>query len=194
MFQIGKTLVSEEIIEEHFICDLSACKGACCVEGEAGAPLTTEEAHTLENNLEALRPFLSSQGWEEIKKQGAFITTNAGDIETPLIDGAACVYTTFNEQGVAQCGIEKANNQQAITFEKPISCHLYPVRAQNFTAFVAVNYHKWSICDAACSLGKELQQPIYVFVKNALIRKFGQHWFDELEQVAKTYPKQERKK
>ncbi|MDT0687731.1 DUF3109 family protein [Autumnicola psychrophila] len=184
MFQLGKTIVSEEIIKNDFVCNLSACKGACCIDGDAGAPVEEEEAKILKEIYPKIKPFLRKKGIEAIEKQGTSITTENGEIETPLIDGADCAYVTFDDKGTALCGIEEAYNQGEIEWKKPVSCHLYPVRIQDYSEFSAVNYHRWQICDDACSLGAELQVPVYKFVKEALIRKFGEDWYMELEKVA----------
>ena len=185
MFQLKKTIVSEEILEKEFVCNLSACKGACCVDGEAGAPLEEEELLQLERHFESIRDFLRQEGLEAIEKQGLYTTNELGEHETPLIDGRDCAYVIYDENHRALCGIEEAFNRGAIDFRKPISCHLYPVRIRQYSEFAAVNYHQWDICDDACALGKELQVPIYVFVKDALIRKFGEGWYSELEEIAK---------
>ena len=186
MFQLGKTIVSEEIIEKDFVCNLSACKGACCIDGEAGAPLEKEEALILQEIYPKIKPFLRQESLREIEKQGAFITTKDGELETPLINGADCAYVNFDDRGIALCAIEDAYNQGEISWKKPVSCHLYPVRVKDYSEFSAVNYHKWHICDDACTLGKELQVPVYKFVKDALIRKFGEDWYMELEKVAQS--------
>ena len=184
MFQLGKTIVSEDIIKKDFVCNLSACKGACCVDGEAGAPLEEHETKILNEIYPNVKPFLRKEGIEAIDKQGTYITTEDGELETPLIDEADCAYVFYDNKGIALCAIEEAFNQGQITWKKPISCHLYPVRVKEYTEFSAVNYHKWHICDDACTLGKELQVPVYKFVKQALIRKFGEDWYLELEKVA----------
>ena len=184
MFQLGKTIVSEEIIEKDFVCNLSACKGACCVDGDAGAPLDKEEATILMEIYPKVKPFMRKEGIEVIEKKGAFITTTEGEFETPLINNADCAYVNFDDNGIALCAIEEAHNQGEITWKKPLSCHLYPIRVKDYSEFSAVNYHKWEICDDACSLGAELQVPVYKFVKQALIRKFGEYWYSELEKVA----------
>lgn len=184
MFQLGKTIVSEDIIEKDFVCNLSACKGACCVDGDAGAPLDKEEVIILEEIYPKVKPFLRKEGIKAIEKQGTSITTEDGELETPLIDNADCAYVIFDENDTALCAIEEAYNQGEVTWKKPVSCHLYPVRVKDYSEFSAVNYHKWYICDDACSLGKELQVPIYKFVKEALIRKFGEDWYMELEKIA----------
>jgi hypothetical protein len=186
MFQLGKTIVSESIIEKDFVCNLSACKGACCIDGDAGAPLDNEEAKILEGIYPKIKPFLRKEGIEVIEAQGTSVITAFNEIETPLINGADCAYVIFDEKKTALCGIEEAYNQGKIEWKKPVSCHLYPIRVKDYSEFSAVNYDKWEICDDACSLGKELQVPVYKFVKEALIRKFGEDWYTELEDVAKT--------
>lgn len=187
MFQIGKTIVSDDLIEKDFVCNLSACKGICCVEGEAGAPLEQEELSILESEYEKVKPFLRPEGIQAIEQQGTWIERENGELETPLVNGAECAYTTFKEDGTALCGIEAAYRSGVTQFYKPISCHLYPVRIQEYTDFKAVNYHKWGICDDACSLGAELQVPVYKFVKEALIRKFGKKWYADLEEMAQHF-------
>ena len=184
MFQLGKTIVSEEVIENDFVCNLNACKGACCIDGEAGAPLDPEETHILEKIYPKVKPFLRREGIAAIEAQGTSVKTEDGELETPLINGADCAYVIFDEHKTALCGIEEAYNQGVIDWKKPVSCHLYPVRVQDYTEFSAVNYHRWQICDDACSLGQELGVPVYKFVKEALIRKFGADWYAELETVA----------
>ena len=183
MFQIGKTIVSEDIIEKDFICNLSACKGACCIDGDAGAPLEAGEAVILEKIYPIVKPYLRKEGIEAIETQGTHIVTEDGELETPLIDGKDCAYVIFDGK-TALCGIEQAYNQGVISWKKPVSCHLYPIRVKDFSEFSAVNYHQWPICDDACTLGKELQVPVYKFVKEALVRKFGTHWYAALEKVA----------
>ncbi len=189
MFQLGKTIVSEDIIEKDFVCNLSACKGACCVQGEAGAPLNKEETQILEEIYSKVKPFLRSEGIEVIEKQGTWVTSDLGELETPLVNDAECAYLIFDDKKTALCGIEQACNEGLITWKKPISCHLYPVRVKDYSEFAAVNYHKWSICDDACTLGKELQVSVYKFVKEPLIRKFGENWYAELEKVAEKHSK-----
>ncbi len=184
MFQLGKAIVSEDIVEKDFVCNLNACKGACCVEGEAGAPVTEIEVEILKDIYAKVKPFLRPEGIEAIEEQGTHIVTPLNELETPLVNGKECAYVTFSDSGIAGCGIEDAYNAGATDFRKPISCHLYPVRVQDYSEFAAVNYHRWPICDDACILGKELKVPVYKFVKDALIRKFGEHWYAELEKVA----------
>lgn len=184
MFQLGKTIVSENIIDKEFVCNLSACKGACCIDGDAGAPLEKEETKILEDIYPIVKPFLRQEGIDVIEKEGTWITGDFGELETPLINNADCAYVIFDENNTALCAIEEAYNQGLINWKKPVSCHLYPVRVKDYSEFSAVNYHQWEICDDACSLGKELQVPVYKFVKQALVRKFGEDWYEELEKVA----------
>lgn len=187
MFQLGKTLVSEEIIEKDFVCNLSACKGACCVDGNAGAPLEEKETEILVDLYAKVKPFLRPEGIQVIETEGAFVKGEDGEWETPLVEGKECAYVVFRENGVAKCGLELAYENGATKWKKPVSCHLYPVRVTEYTSLTAVNYHKWQLCDPACQLGESLQVPIYQFVKEALIRKFGQKWYAELEDIAREY-------
>jgi len=184
MFQLDKTIVSEEILEKEFVCNLNACKGACCVDGDAGAPLEKEELVILEEILPVLKSYLRKEGLQAIEAQGLYTTNEQGEHETTLVNGADCAYVIYDEKNIAMCGIEEAYNQGEIAFKKPVSCHLYPVRIKQYSEFAAVNYDKWEICDDACSLGQELGVPVYKFVKQALIRKFGKEWYSELEKVA----------
>jgi len=189
MIQLGKTIISEDIIEKDFACNLSACKGACCIDGDAGAPVEAKERSILEEIYPKVKPFMRPIGIEAVENQGVYTTNEEGEHETPLVNGAECAYVIFDEKNTALCAIEEAYNSGEVTFKKPVSCHLYPIRVQDYSEFAAVNYHKWPICDDACTLGKELQIPIYKFVKQALIRKFGEDWYAELEKVAATYNK-----
>ncbi len=190
MIQLGKTLVSEDIIEKDFVCNLSACKGVCCVDGDAGAPLEASELQILKDIYPKVKPFMREEGIREIEKQGEYTVSEDGEYETTLINGRDCAYVIFDENETALCAIEEAYNQGEVDWKKPISCHLYPIRVQEYSEFAAVNYHKWQICDDACTLGKELQVPIYKFVKQALVRKFGEDWYAELETIAEEWKKQ----
>ena len=183
MFQLGKTIVSEEILEREFVCNLSACKGTCCIDGDAGAPLNEEETKILEEIYPKVKPYLRPEGIAAIEAQGTWVKGEDGDFETTLIEGKDCAYVIFDGE-TALCGIEQAYNEGIVNWKKPVSCHLYPIRVKDFTEFTAVNYDKWHICDDACTLGKELQVPVYKFVKEALIRRFGEDWYLELEKVA----------
>ncbi len=189
MIAIQEALVSEDLLEKEFVCDLSRCKGACCVEGDAGAPLNLEEVDILQKIYQDVKPFLREEGQKAIEEQGTAVQDPSdGEWVTPLVNGAECAYVIFDEKGVTKCGIEKAWEQGAVNWQKPVSCHLYPVRINHYTSYDAVNYHKWQICSPACDLGEQLKVPVYKFVKDALIRKYGTDWYQELEEVASYWP------
>lgn len=180
--QIGDTIVSGEVISRQFVCDLEKCKGACCVAGESGAPLEEDELGVLDDIYDKVKPYLRKEGIAAIRKYGKYLVDSDGDWVTPLVNGKdECAYTIF-ENGVAKCGIEKAWEEGAVSFQKPISCHLYPIRINKLKSGVeALNYHKWDLCKAACALGKKLDVPVYVFLKTPLIRRYGKAWYRELE-------------
>lgn len=183
MIQIDETIISEDILDYDFVCNLTACKGACCIEGDAGAPIDQEELPILETIYPVVRPYLTEKGAKSIEKQGVYIKGEDGEWETPLIDGGECAYVIRDENQTALCAIEQAYNDGKIDWKKPISCHLYPIRLHTYSSFTAVNYDRWSICNDACVLGKKLQIPIYKFVKEALIRRFGEEWYAQLEEA-----------
>lgn len=184
MFQLDKTIISDDILEKEFVCNLGACKGACCVKGDAGAPLEESELKILQDILPIMKGYLRKKGLEAIDRHGPYTTNEQGEHETTLINGEDCAYVIYDKNNVALCGIEEAYNQGEITFKKPLSCHLYPIRIRQYSEFAAVNYDRWDICDDACTLGKEMKVPVYKFVKQALVRKFGQTWYDELDKIA----------
>lgn len=187
MHQIGNTLVSDDLSTQDFVCNLSKCKGICCVEGDSGAPLEQEELKVLEEVYPKIESLLRPEGIEAIKQQGVYVKDSDGDLVTPLVNNKECAYVVFTEHGTAQCGIEKAYNQNLIDFKKPISCHLYPVRITQYKNFTAVNYHAWDICTDACTLGKELKVKVYEFLKEPLIRKFGIDWYKQLTEAIKNH-------
>jgi hypothetical protein len=184
MIAIENTLVSDEIIENVFVCDLNKCKGECCVAGDMGAPLDIDELPILDAIYEKVKPYLSKEGIEAIALQGRYLIEEGEDeYTTPLIEGRECAYTVF-KKGIASCGIEQAFLNGKIDFKKPISCHLYPVRIDKCNGYDAVNYHHWNVCSPACALGKQLQVPVYAFLKEPLIRKYGKDWYDQLKYAA----------
>jgi hypothetical protein len=184
LFAIGETVVSGDLLEKRFVCDLNACRGACCVAGESGAPLDEAELPVLKRIYNKVKPFLTDEGRKAIEEYGTHVIDSDGDYVTPLVNGdLECAYTIF-ENGFAKCGIEKAWENGKIDFRKPVSCHLYPVRVDVRKNMVAVNYHKWDICKPACTLGKKLDVSVYKFLKEPLIRRFGKDWYSELEQTA----------
>ena len=188
MLIIQDKLVSEDVVEKKFICNLNACKGACCWEGDFGAPLEEEELETLENVYEAVRPFLQPESIQRIEEVGLYEWTEVQqEYSTTLMKNGACVFMTVNELGIAGCGIERAYHAGVTDFKKPISCHLYPIRVSKneVTDFEALNYDQWDICSAACALGEEEQVPVYQFLKEPLIRKYGEDFYEELDAAAK---------
>lgn len=189
MIQIGKTLISEDLLEKEFVCNLTACKGACCIEGDSGAPLLESETKILEKISDAVRPYLRPEGIEAIDEQGPWITDSDGDLVTPLVNNAECAYVVFDDNGTTLCGIEKAYRDGVVDFRKPVSCHLYPIRIKEYPSFDAVNYDKWDICSDACTLGEELHVPVYKFASEALKRRYGDEWYNELTEVAEAWSK-----
>lgn len=180
MIKIGKTLVSDDLEDAHFICNLPQCHGDCCVEGDAGAPLEEEEISILEDYLDEVKPFMTQAGREVVEKTGVFDYDADGSYVTPLVNGRECAFV-YQENGINFCAVEKAFSEKKIKFQKPISCHLYPIRLQQVGEFTAVNYEKWSICRPAVIMGRNQVVPLYRFLKQPLIRRFGEDWFALLE-------------
>lgn len=183
LVEIEGKLVSTRIFEEKFVCDLNACKGACCIEGDAGAPLNYEEVDRLEQELDKYLPYMRQEGIDIVKKSGVFYLDPEGEPVTTLVNNAECAFVYFDEQGITKCAIEKAYLEGKTDFKKPISCHLYPIRVKQFEDFEALNYDEWEICDPACKLGESLNVPVYQFLKEPIIRKWGQTFHDELIQI-----------
>jgi hypothetical protein len=184
MIQIGKTIVSNDLIDKKFSCDFSLCKGACCIHGESGAPLEPEEIEILKKCYLKLKPMLRNESVETIERYGVYVIDSDGDMVTPLVEGKECAYVVFDND-VAGCAIEKAYLNGSIDFQKPVSCHLYPVRLKKYREFTAVNYHDWEICKPAVVKGSYNNIKVYSFVKRALIRRFGDNWYARLESAAK---------
>jgi hypothetical protein len=182
MIQIGDIIVSKELFVNHFICNLAKCEGNCCVYGDSGAPLEQYEADLLEINLSEIKPFMRAEGKQAIAEQGSWVVDRDGDQVTPLVDKEECAYVYF-EEGIARCAIEKAFEQNAVTFQKPVSCHLYPIRVTRLKQGIALNYHQWSICEPARKLGTEQGMPVFRFLKEAITRVYGEKFYNELERV-----------
>jgi len=186
---IDDILVSDDLFEKQFVCDLNACKGACCVEGESGAPLTEEEMSILDDIFEDIKENLRPEGIKAIEENGKYTQDSDGDWVTPLVNGKECAYTVFDEKGIAACGIEKAFEEGKTEFKKPISCHLYPVRTKELSEYTALNYHHWPICEPACACGAKLQMPIFKFCKDALVREYGENFYEKMESAFTERPK-----
>lgn len=182
MIQIQDTVISELLLEKKFVCNLNACKGACCIEGDAGAPLEYDELEELENAFPHVKKYLSKQSIEALEED-LYTIDSDGDTVTQLVKGKECAFVFFDEKNMAKCSIEQAYLDGIISFKKPISCHLFPVRLKQFKSFIAVNYEQIEICGDACVLGEELGVKTYQFLKEPLIRRFGEEWFKELELV-----------
>ena len=190
MIQIEDIVVSSDILTEKFICNLEACQGECCIEGDAGAPVEKNEVAELEKVLPVVWDELSPEAQAVIKKQGVVYTDQDGDLVTSIVGNKNCVFTCYDEKGCCYCAIEKAYREGKCNFYKPISCHLYPIRIENYGPYTAVNYHRWDVCKMAVMKGGHLNLPVYRFLKEPLIRRFGEEWYTELESAVKELKEQ----
>ena len=190
MIQIDDKLISEDLFSEEFVCNLAKCKGICCVEGDAGAPLDEDETKILDEIYPKIKPYLRPEGIQAIEEQGTYTLDFEGDLVTPLVNNAECAYVIFDEKGYTKCAIEKAYEDGVIDWQKPISCHLYPIRITEYSNFSAINYHEWDICSDACTLGKELGVKVYQFLKKPLIRKYGEDFYQTLSETAEEWEKE----
>jgi hypothetical protein len=179
MIAVDKTLISDDIISVKFVCDLNKCLGACCVEGDAGAPLEEDEISIIEDAIDEIKPYMVPDGIEVVEKNGVFDYDMFGHFVTPLVHDRECAFVYFKD-GTVYCAIEKAFLEGKISFQKPISCHLYPIRISGYTGLEALNYHEWPICHVALKKGEVNNVPLYVFLKEALIRKYGIAWYEQL--------------
>lgn len=181
MIEIDDKIVSADLLRECFACDLSQCRGICCVEGNAGAPLEADEVDILEREYEAYRPYMTAEGIEAVERQGFMVVDADGDYTTPLVNDAECAYAR-NENGVTLCAIEKAWLEGKTLFRKPISCHLYPIRLVHFSnGSIGLNYHRWSVCEPARRCGRKLGIPVYRALREPIIRRFGEEFYRALE-------------
>ena len=187
MIEVGNVLVHEDVVRENFVCNLKKCKGACCLEGDSGAPLNHDELHILDEIYPKVKPFMTAKGIATVEETGTYVTDFEGDYTTPCVDtNKECAYVIW-ENGITKCAIEKAYEYGAINWKKPISCHLYPIRITKYPEFDVLNYDRWSICSPACSFGDELKVHVHEFLKAPLIRKFGEEWYRELEEAVEAY-------
>lgn len=185
LVEIEDKIISTQIFERQFVCDLSACKGACCIEGNGGAPVTKEEVAIIEAHLDKILPFMRPEGIEAIEAQGVVYEDDDLEPATTLVKGKECAFVYFDQTNTAKCAIEKAHREGQIDFIKPISCHLYPIRTKKFDQYTALNYEKWDICAPACASGEKLNVPVFKFLKEPLIRAFGPEFYKELEVVSR---------
>ena len=181
MIVLQNTVISDDIKDKFFVCNLEKCKGACCVEGDLGAPLEEEELQLLADNYEQIKPYLSEAGRQAIAEQGLYIKDWEDDFSTTTIGDRECAYAIYDDNLTLKCGIEQAYLDGKISWQKPISCHLYPIRITKYDGFEALNYDKWQICNPACGFGADLGVRVYQFLKEPLIRKYGAQWYQELE-------------
>lgn len=188
IIQVGDVLLSSDILTECFCCDLEACRGACCIEGDAGAPVTLDEVAELEAMVPTVRPDLAPEAIDIIDRQGVAYTDRDGDLVTSIVGGKDCVFTCYDDAGCCLCATEKAHREGRARWCKPISCALYPIREKRFRGgLVGLNYHRWEVCRPAVRKGRELGLPLYRFLREPLVRRFGQAWYDELAAVAEQY-------
>lgn len=186
MIAIDDILISDSVVEEKFVCDLKKCKGGCCVDGDAGAPLENSELKELNAAYDVVLPYLSAEGKSIIETQGKYLYDKEFGWVTPTISNGMCAYGTVDEKGIVKCAIEQAFNDEKIKWKKPISCHLFPIRIKKTKRGELVNYEpREDLCAAACSLGKKLKLPVYQFLKEPLIRKYGKDFYDALSATAK---------
>ena len=187
MFQIQDTLVSLDLAEEFFCCDLSKCLGACCIEGDAGAPVTPDEVEKIKESLPAIEADMLPRAVEEVRRNGVAYTDEEGDLVTTLLDGRNCAFTCYGPGGVCLCALEKARREGRTSWLKPASCALYPLRLTEYPSFTAVNYHRWSICRDAVAHGRRLGIRLYPFLKQPLTERFGAEWYAELKANCELY-------
>ena len=185
MIEIDNILISDDVVESRFVCDLAKCKGGCCEDGDAGAPLTKEEKKVLDENFETIKPYLTPEGLAEINRTGRYHYDREFGWVTPTVEGKICAYGYRDAQGIIKCAIEQAWHDGKLDWKKPISCHLYPIKITKTKAYTMLNYEpRESLCSAACALGEKLKMPVYRFLKEPLIRKFGEEFYDVLQQIA----------
>jgi Protein of unknown function (DUF3109) len=187
---IDKILISDEIIEEQFVCDLNKCKGGCCEDGDSGAPLATEELEEVKKAFEIIKPFLTAVGLKELERTGLYRYDREFGWVTPTVNGEICAYGYRDKKGIIKCAFEEAYNQKLISWKKPISCHLYPIRTKQskYNDYEMMNYEpRETLCSPACELGKQLKVPVYQFLKESITRKYGQAFYIALEKIASEY-------
>lgn len=193
MIQIDKTLISLDVIEKEFVCDYAKCKGVCCIEGDSGAPITDEEITIVEKSLHHILPYLSRKNKKILKREGVWYIDREGEKVTTLVENAECAFVITDENGMLSCGIEKAYEDKKVSIPKPISCHLYPIRTKQYKDFEALNYDTWHICKDAVCKGKDEGVKVYKFLRQSLVRYYGQDWYNELEQIAMQWQQQKKK-
>ncbi|MHB8258731.1 MAG: DUF3109 family protein [Bacteroidia bacterium] len=194
MISIDNTILSDELFEEKFVCDLNACKGECCIAGESGAPLDLDELLIMDEIVDKVKPYLNKKGLKAIEKHGPYVLDSDGDYTTTLVGREKeCAFVVFDENKIAKCAIEMAHKDGVIDWQKPISCHLYPIRITPHKTYDALNYHRWPICKDACACGIKLNVPVFKFLKTPLIRKYGKAWYNKAETAYKEHTELSKK-
>lgn len=183
MIEIDDKIISLDIFEKHFLCDLNSCKGACCVKGDSGAPLTNKEISIIEANIDLIKPNMRKEGIDEIDKNGIFYIDDENEPVTNLINNEECAFVYFDKNKVARCSIEKTYRDKRINFIKPISCHLYPIRVKKLNSYQAINYNKWDICKSAIKCGIAKKVKVFSFLKDAIIRMWGLDFYKQIELI-----------
>lgn len=191
MLQIKDVIVSFDVLTESFSCDLAHCKGECCIEGDAGAPVTPDEIAQIEELLPTIWKDLSIEARKVINSQGVAYTDPEGELVTSIVNGKDCVFTCYGDDGCCYCAIEKAYRNGLCKFKKPVSCHLYPIRVKRIGDYYGLNYDRWDVCRAAVLKGRKDGIPIYKYLKEPLVRRFGQEWYDELELTVEELKRQQ---
>lgn len=193
MFIIDDVLVSEELLSEQFVCDLSKCKGGCCVEGDCGAPITQEEAHAIEDAYPVFRDLLPARAQQLVEEEGTYTFDEEFGLVTPVMEEGICAFGFYDESGIVKCAIEQKFREGKLEFNKPVSCHLFPIRVTEKGDFIALNYEpRPGLCKPACKLGKSLKVPVYTFLKEPIIRRFGTAFYEALDATAREYYNSEK--
>ena len=183
MIEIDDKILSNELFEKKFVCDLQKCKGACCVEGDSGAPLTSEEVNSIGNHINLIKEEMSPSGLSAIENKDFYYVDEDGEQVTSLVNNKECVFVFRDQNNIAKCSIESAYRKNKINFNKPISCHLYPIRVRKYESFKAINIHNWHICKPACDCGSQLNIPVFKFLKEAIIRSWSKEFYNQLEDI-----------
>ena len=194
MIEIEDKIISDDLFEKKFVCDLQKCKGVCCVEGDSGAPLTKKEILEIDKNISKIKTEMSPTGLSILEKKDFYYVDSDGDQVTSLINDKECVFVVYDQNKIAKCSIESAFRKNKINFNKPISCHLYPIRVKKYKNFQAINVDSWHICQPACKCGTELNVPVFKFLKNAIVRSWGLIFFQQLDSVYEQFFNQKKNK
>ncbi|MEJ6754946.1 MAG: DUF3109 family protein [Flavobacteriales bacterium] len=194
MVEIEDKIISDELFEKKFVCDLQKCKGGCCVEGDSGAPLNSSEVESIAKDLSIIKSEMSPKGIEALNKNDFHYIDSDGDKVTNLVNGKECVFVVFDKNNIAKCSIESAYRKKKINFNKPISCHLYPIRVKKYDSFTAINIDSWHVCKPACQCGIELNVPVFRFLKDAIVRSWGLEFFNQLDLVHNEFFNEEKSK